>query len=62
MVDWGREKHKGGPRKWEAHAVRLEHEPQWKAWFVFAIYPLIPALLISLGCEARDPRSERPKQ
>ena len=23
--DWWREKHKGGPRKWEAHAVRFRH-------------------------------------
>ena len=27
----------------------------WKSWFVFAIYPPIPALLTSLGCE-NDPR------
>ena len=26
--DWWREKHQGGPRKWEAHAVHLENEPR----------------------------------
>ena len=52
--DWGREKHKGGPRKWEAHAVHLKNEPRLPSWFVFAIYPPIPALLTSLGRE-NDP-------
>ena len=33
--DWGREKHQGGPRKWEAHAVRLENEPRCLSWLVF---------------------------
>jgi len=33
MVDWGREKHQGGPRKWEAHStVHLENELQRLSW------------------------------
>jgi len=35
MEEWGREKHKGGPKEWEAHPVHPHNEPRWKLWFVF---------------------------
>ena len=35
MEEWGWEKHKGGPRVWEAHVVHHENEPRWTLWFIF---------------------------
>ena len=43
MEESGREKHKWGPKEWEAHLVRLNDEPRWKSWFVFFISSSIPS-------------------
>src|SRR6266436_2262922 len=46
--DWGKEKHKGGPRKWEARAVRLENEPRRLSWLVFSKPSFHPIPLTAL--------------
>jgi hypothetical protein len=30
------EQHEGGPREWEARAVRPKNEPRFPSWFVFS--------------------------
>ena len=38
MEEWEREKHEGGPKKWEAHQVHPYNKPQQKLWFIFPFF------------------------
>ena len=38
-----REIHKGRPRKWEAHQVHPNNEPQLLSWFIFFLLSFLPS-------------------
>jgi len=58
MEESGREKHKWGPKEWEAHLVRLNDEPWWTSWFVFFIRPFHPTDRLSTQRQCDDPRKD----